>query len=193
MVQNGAAPSNGAAVAPAAGPSAEDLEAMKVCKRMGERNCKLPFTLFAEAFARRICKIDGRIARGERAKRNESADFARTTLIVGLAHLQRYQHEQQSKTKLENDLSQLRHQYEAEMARTAVVGGESAAPIDESEARRRLAALEQQLVGGEQANNEALKQKRYKKMRQAEAKMQKLAGLRARIRRRRRVACLQTR
>lgn len=73
----------------------------------------------------------------------------------------RYEQEQQSKTKLENDLSQLREQYETEMARTAAGNASS---LDESEARRRLAALEQQLVGGEQANNEALKQKRFKKI-----------------------------
>jgi kinesin family protein 3/17 len=48
--------------------------------------------------------------------------------------------------------------------------------LDEAEARKRLQQLQQQLVGGEQANNEALKQKRLKKMREAERKMQKLAG-----------------
>lgn len=48
--------------------------------------------------------------------------------------------------------------------------------IDEKEAQKRIEILEQQLVGGEQANNEALKQKRLKKIKEAERKMQKLAG-----------------
>uniref|UniRef100_A0A914EIT8 Kinesin-like protein KIF17 n=1 Tax=Acrobeloides nanus TaxID=290746 RepID=A0A914EIT8_9BILA len=48
-------------------------------------------------------------------------------------------------------------------------------PIDEKEAKKRLEILEQQLVGGEKANDEVLKQKRYKKMKEAEKKMQRLA------------------
>jgi len=43
------------------------------------------------------------------------------------------------------------------------------------EAKKRIELLEQQLVGGEQANNEALKAKRLKRMREAEKKMQRLA------------------
>lgn len=44
-------------------------------------------------------------------------------------------------------------------------------------AQKRIKILEQQLVGGEQANNEALKQKRFKKIKEAEKKMQRLAGI----------------
>jgi hypothetical protein len=48
--------------------------------------------------------------------------------------------------------------------------------LDEKEAQKRIEILQQQLVGGEQVNNEALKQKRKKKMKEAERKMQRLAG-----------------
>lgn len=48
--------------------------------------------------------------------------------------------------------------------------------LDDENAQKRIEILEQQLVGGEQANNEALKQKRLKKIKEAEKKMQKLAG-----------------
>ena len=43
-------------------------------------------------------------------------------------------------------------------------------------AKKRIEQLEQQLVGGEQAGNEALKQKRQRKIKEAEKKMQRLAG-----------------
>jgi hypothetical protein len=45
------------------------------------------------------------------------------------------------------------------------------------EAKKRIELLEHQLVGGEQSNNESLKQKRKKRIREAEKKMQKLAGM----------------
>ncbi|KAI6175419.1 Kinesin domain containing protein [Aphelenchoides bicaudatus] len=85
-----------------------------------------------------------------------------------------YESEQKSKAKLEEDLVKLKHQYEK--ATSDVEAARKAdQPLDEAEARKRLQQLQQQLVGGEQANNEALKQKRLKKMREAERKMQKLA------------------
>ena len=43
-------------------------------------------------------------------------------------------------------------------------------------AKKRIKQLEQQLVGGEQVGNEALKQKRVRKIKEAETKMQRLAG-----------------
>lgn len=44
-------------------------------------------------------------------------------------------------------------------------------------AKRRIEQLQQQLVGGEQAGNEALKQKRRSKIKEAEKKMKRLAGV----------------
>ncbi|KAI6211810.1 Kinesin-like protein [Aphelenchoides besseyi] len=85
-----------------------------------------------------------------------------------------YENEQKSKAKLEEDLSKLREQYEKATA-DVEAAQKAEKPLDEAEARKRLEQLQQQLVGGEQANNEALKQKRMKKMREAEKKMQKLA------------------
>ncbi|VDL62341.1 unnamed protein product [Nippostrongylus brasiliensis] len=48
--------------------------------------------------------------------------------------------------------------------------------LDPNEAARKLQQLQQQFVGGEQANNEQLKQKRTKKLKDAESKMQRLAA-----------------
>ncbi|CAD5226821.1 unnamed protein product [Bursaphelenchus xylophilus] len=85
-----------------------------------------------------------------------------------------YEHEQQSKAKLEEDLNKLKTQYE-KAAADVEMAKRSEKPMDEAEAKKRLEQLEQQLVGGEEANNEALKQKRLKKMKEAEKKMQRLA------------------
>lgn len=81
-----------------------------------------------------------------------------------------YEHEQKSKEKLAQDLLELKSQYE----RANQEIEEHAEPADPKEIKRRIDALKQQLVGGEQANNEALKAKRMKKMKQAELKMQKM-------------------
>ncbi|CAD5219598.1 unnamed protein product [Bursaphelenchus okinawaensis] len=85
-----------------------------------------------------------------------------------------YEHEQKSKAKLEEDLNKLKRQYERASAEVEAAK-KSEDPMNEAEAKKRLEQLEQQLVGGEEANNEALKQKRFKKMKEAEKKMQRLA------------------
>uniref|UniRef100_A0AC34QTC9 Kinesin-like protein n=1 Tax=Panagrolaimus sp. JU765 TaxID=591449 RepID=A0AC34QTC9_9BILA len=84
-----------------------------------------------------------------------------------------YEHEQKSKEKLAQDLLELKSQYE----RANQEIEEHAEPADPKEIKRRIDALKQQLVGGEQANNEALKAKRMKKMKQAELKMQKMNSI----------------
>lgn len=86
-----------------------------------------------------------------------------------------YEHEQKSKEKLQQDLERLKHQYERANEEIEAVG-HSEHPLDTKEAKKRIEMLQQQLVGGEQADNEALKQKRLKKMKEAEKKMQRLAG-----------------
>lgn len=86
-----------------------------------------------------------------------------------------YEKEQKSKAKLEEDLTKLKRDYE-QASKDVEAARKSNSPIDEKDAQKRLEQLQQQLVGGEQANNEALKQKRLKKMKEAERKMQKLAG-----------------
>ena len=47
---------------------------------------------------------------------------------------------------------------------------------DTETAKKRIEQFEQQLVGGEQAGNEELKKKRVRKIKEAEKKMQRLAG-----------------
>ncbi|KAI3410394.1 Osmotic avoidance abnormal protein 3 [Globodera pallida] len=83
-----------------------------------------------------------------------------------------YQQEQKSKQKLQSDLAKLRAQYEKandeiEEAKQTEENAESA--------KRRIHQLQKQLVGGEQAGNEALKQKRARKIKEAEKKMKRLA------------------
>ena len=98
-----------------------------------------------------------------------------------------YEHEQKNKEKLQSDLTKslncvkgnfififrLRQQYEkaSEEIEQAKRKGENA-----ESAKKRIEQLEQQLVGGEQAGNEALKQKRARKIKEAEKKMKRLAG-----------------
>lgn len=53
-----------------------------------------------------------------------------------------------------------------------IVSGEL---LDDETTQKRIKILENQLVGGEQANNEALKQKRFKKIKEAEKKRKQLA------------------
>uniref|UniRef100_A0A1I8BLX7 Kinesin-like protein n=1 Tax=Meloidogyne hapla TaxID=6305 RepID=A0A1I8BLX7_MELHA len=83
-----------------------------------------------------------------------------------------YENEQKNKEKLQSDLAKLRKEYEKaseeiEMAKSKDQSAESA--------KKRIKQLEQQLVGGEQVGNEALKQKRVRKIKEAETKMQRLA------------------
>nr|CAD2174920.1 unnamed protein product [Meloidogyne enterolobii] len=83
-----------------------------------------------------------------------------------------YENEQKNKEKLQTDLAKLRKEYEKaseeiELAKSKEQSAESA--------KKRIKQLEQQLVGGEQAGNEALKQKRVRKIKEAETKMQRLA------------------
>lgn len=86
-----------------------------------------------------------------------------------------YEHEQKSKAKLQQDLERLRQQYDRANEEIEAVGHVDH-PLDTKEAKKRIEMLQQQLVGGEQADNVALKQKRLKKMKEAEKKMQRLAG-----------------
>ncbi|KAL3116423.1 hypothetical protein niasHT_006870 [Heterodera trifolii] len=83
-----------------------------------------------------------------------------------------YEREQKNKEKLQSDLAKLREQYEKanneiEQAKQSEESAESA--------KRRIEQLQQQMVGGEQAGNEALKQKRARKIKEAEKKMKRLA------------------
>ncbi|KAI1700229.1 kinesin motor domain-containing protein [Ditylenchus destructor] len=70
-----------------------------------------------------------------------------------------YEHEQKSKEKLQSDLLNLKDQYQK--------------ANEEIEAARKQENA--QLVGGEQVGNEALKQKRKKKIKEAEKRMRQLA------------------
>ncbi|CAJ0918210.1 unnamed protein product, partial [Mesorhabditis belari] len=84
-----------------------------------------------------------------------------------------YQSEQLSKQKVEEDLQELKRQYESA---NAEIDAMSKAGLDPSEAKKRLELIQQQLVGGEQANNEDLKKGRMKKLKDAETKTQRLAA-----------------
>ncbi|VDK86981.1 unnamed protein product [Onchocerca ochengi] len=82
-----------------------------------------------------------------------------------------YQNEQKSKAKLQEEYVALKEQYER-----AAEALEIDRNLDVGEARKRLQILEKQFVGGEQANNEALKEQRQIKMKEAEKKMERLAA-----------------
>uniref|UniRef100_A0A0R3S6J7 Kinesin-like protein n=1 Tax=Elaeophora elaphi TaxID=1147741 RepID=A0A0R3S6J7_9BILA len=82
-----------------------------------------------------------------------------------------YQNEQKSKAKLQEEYAALKEQYEK-----AAEALEHDRNLDVGEAKKRLRILEKQFVGGEQANNEALKEQRQFKMKEAEKKMERLAG-----------------
>uniref|UniRef100_A0A914ZZR9 Kinesin-like protein n=2 Tax=Parascaris univalens TaxID=6257 RepID=A0A914ZZR9_PARUN len=82
-----------------------------------------------------------------------------------------YQNEQKSKAKLQEEYLLLKEEYDR-----AVEAVENEKNIDPGEAQKRLQLLEKQFVGGEQANNEALKKERQQKMKDAEKKMQRLAA-----------------
>ncbi|GMR47574.1 hypothetical protein PMAYCL1PPCAC_17769 [Pristionchus mayeri] len=86
-----------------------------------------------------------------------------------------YEREQTTKAGLQADLVSLKEQFEranANINEVAAHGGK----IDADEAKRRIEQLEHTLVGGEQANNEALKQKRLAKIKESEKKTQRLAA-----------------
>ncbi|WKY05332.1 hypothetical protein Q1695_005943 [Nippostrongylus brasiliensis] len=76
-----------------------------------------------------------------------------------------------SKAELAHELQVLKEQYEKANLDLDTMEG-----LDPNEAARKLQQLQQQFVGGEQANNEQLKQKRTKKLKDAESKMQRLAA-----------------
>ncbi|VDP17285.1 unnamed protein product [Onchocerca flexuosa] len=82
-----------------------------------------------------------------------------------------YQNEQKSKAKLQEEYAALKEQYER-----AAEALENDRNLDVGEAKKRLQILEKQFVGGEQANNEALKEQRQIKMKEAEKKMERLAA-----------------
>ncbi|KAL3981516.1 Kinesin motor domain family protein [Acanthocheilonema viteae] len=82
-----------------------------------------------------------------------------------------YQNEQKSKAKLQEEYTALKEQYEK-----AAEALENDRNLDVGEAKKRLQILEKQFVGGEQANNEVLKEQRQFKMKQAEKKMKRLAA-----------------
>ncbi|MCP9266192.1 Osmotic avoidance abnormal protein 3 [Dirofilaria immitis] len=81
-----------------------------------------------------------------------------------------YQNEQKSKAKLQEEYAALKEQYDK-----AAEALEQDRNLDVGEAKKRLQILEKQFVGGEQANNEALKEQRQIKMKEAEKKMKRLA------------------
>ncbi|VDM55621.1 unnamed protein product [Angiostrongylus costaricensis] len=75
-----------------------------------------------------------------------------------------------SKAELAHELQVLKEQYEKANSDLDTIEG-----LDPNEAARKLQQLQQQFVGGELADNEQLKQKRTKKLKDAEIKMQRLA------------------
>uniref|UniRef100_A0A0K0DQD9 Kinesin-like protein n=1 Tax=Angiostrongylus cantonensis TaxID=6313 RepID=A0A0K0DQD9_ANGCA len=82
-----------------------------------------------------------------------------------------YHKEQMSKAELAHELQVLKEQYEKANSDLDTIEG-----LDPNEAARKLQQLQQQFVGGELADNEQLKEKRTKKLKDAETKMQRLAG-----------------
>ena len=81
------------------------------------------------------------------------------------------QKEQLSKAQLQEELLQLKNEYERANADLDSLG-----KIDPKEAAKKLQQLQEQFVGGEQAGNEQLKQRRMKKLNDARTKTEKLAG-----------------
>ncbi|CAD6191205.1 unnamed protein product [Caenorhabditis auriculariae] len=82
-----------------------------------------------------------------------------------------YEKEQTSKAELQRDLVALKAEYERASANLENMGN-----LDPEEAARKLQQLQEQFIGGEQANNVQLKQKRMKQLHEAETKTQKLAA-----------------
>ncbi|CAI4228094.1 unnamed protein product [Auanema sp. JU1783] len=82
-----------------------------------------------------------------------------------------YEKEQTSKVQLQRDLELLRQHYEQANADLDGMGA-----MEPAEAAKKLKLLQEQFVGGEQANNEQLKQKRLKKLKEAQTKGERLAA-----------------
>ncbi|EYB99322.1 hypothetical protein Y032_0123g1144 [Ancylostoma ceylanicum] len=101
----------------------------------------------------------------ERAKLREEFEETMSELRT------EYHKEQMSKAELAHELQVLKEQYEKANSDLDTMEG-----LDPHEAARKLEQLQKQFVGGEQANNEQLKQKRTKKLMEAESKMQRLAA-----------------
>ncbi|TMS39466.1 hypothetical protein L596_005982 [Steinernema carpocapsae] len=80
-----------------------------------------------------------------------------------------YELEQKSKAALQQELASLQSQYEKAQA-------DIETDTNPADIKKRIEMLQNQLVGGEQVNNEALKADRQKKMKAAEKKMQRLAA-----------------
>lgn len=79
-----------------------------------------------------------------------------------------YEREQTSKAELQKDLESLRADYERANANLDNLNPEEAA--------KKIQQLQDQFIGGEEAGNTQLKQKRMKQLKEAETKTQKLAG-----------------
>ncbi|CAB3405819.1 unnamed protein product [Caenorhabditis bovis] len=79
-----------------------------------------------------------------------------------------YEREQTSKAELQKDLEKLKMEYEKASA--------SLDNLTPEEAAKKLQQLEDQFIGGEEAGNTVLKQKRMKQLMEAETKTQKLAA-----------------
>nr|pir kinesin protein OSM-3 - Caenorhabditis elegans [Caenorhabditis elegans] len=79
-----------------------------------------------------------------------------------------YEREQTSKAELQKDLESLRADYERANANLDNLNPEEAA--------KKIQQLQDQFIGGEEAGNTQLKQKRMKQLKEAETKTQKLAA-----------------
>ncbi|PIO70589.1 hypothetical protein TELCIR_07549 [Teladorsagia circumcincta] len=101
----------------------------------------------------------------ERAKLREELEAQMTELR------EEYRKEQMSKAELAHELQVLKEQYEKANSDLDTMEG-----LDPNEAARKLEQLQQQFVGGEMADNKQLKEKRTKKLKDAETKMQRLAA-----------------
>lgn len=82
-----------------------------------------------------------------------------------------FEKEQLNKVELQKELDCLRNEYDRANANLDALGA-----IDGEEAARRIEQLQQQFIGGEQAGNEQMKQKRMKQLKEAENKTQRLAA-----------------
>ncbi|CEF59819.1 Kinesin, motor domain and P-loop containing nucleoside triphosphate hydrolase domain-containing protein [Strongyloides ratti] len=87
---------------------------------------------------------------------------------------QEYENEQKSKAALQQELENLKKQYEK--ASVAINNEEGSDGNIEyvAETKKKIEMLEKQMIGGEQANNESLKATRKKRLKDAETKMQRL-------------------
>ncbi|EGT46843.1 hypothetical protein CAEBREN_30218 [Caenorhabditis brenneri] len=79
-----------------------------------------------------------------------------------------YEREQTSKAELQKDLEELKAEYERANANLD--------NLNPAEAAKKIQQLQDQFIGGEEAGNTQLKQKRMKQLMEAETKTQKLAA-----------------